>query len=65
MKTTNTQNVKEAALRGRSALAEALTTGTKVTALNENPVCVKVIELAPFLKVKKPSRSSTFYDKIE
>jgi len=47
------------------SLAEALTKGTKVRAPNEDPVRVDLIELDPYVKVIKPSRSSTIYDKIE
>lgn len=65
MKTENTQNPSNSALCGKLPVAEALTTGTKVTAPNEDPVPVDVIELEPFVKVKKPSRSSTVYDKVE
>lgn len=46
-------------------LTEALTTGTSVTAPNEDPVRTDVIELEPFVKVKKASRSSTVYERVE
>lgn len=65
MKTEDMPNRRNSALPGKLALAKELTTGTKVTAPNEDPVRVDVIELEPFVKVKKPSRSSTIYDKIE
>ena len=65
MKTAKTRNRRDLELPHKLALAEALTAGTTVTAPNEVPVRVDVVELDPYVKVIKPSRSSTIYDKIE
>jgi hypothetical protein len=49
----------------KAALVEALMTGTRITATNEDTVDVSAIELTPFIKIRKPSRSSRVYDKVE
>jgi len=65
MKTVIMQFPRRPAHLDKVSLADALTAGTKVTAPNEDPVRVDLIELDPYVKVIKPSRSSTIYDKIE
>lgn len=65
MKTTIRQNRKKIGRRGNRALAVALTEGTRVTAPNELPVRTHIAELEPYVKEKKPSRSSTVYDRVE
>ena len=65
MKSAKMQNRRNSTVRRTLALAESLTTGTKVTAPNEDPVRLDLIELEPFVKVKKPSRSSTIYERVE
>lgn len=64
MKTPSTQNSK-LPIPQRHPLTEALTIGTNVNAPNEYAVRVDVLELEPFVKVKRPSRSSTVYDRVE
>lgn len=65
MKSEMVENRKRRPLVGKPTLAETLTTGTNVTAPNEAPIRTSIVELEPFVRVKRPSRSSTFYDKIE
>ena len=42
-----------------------LVTGVDVISMNETPVQPDIVELAPYLEIKKASRSSNIYEKFE
>jgi hypothetical protein len=65
MKTTNTRNGRNSDSTDEFILHEVLVSGIKVTSPNEYPVRANMNELAPYVKVRSPSRSSTIYDKVE
>lgn len=47
------------------ASPDILTEGIQVSSSNEKPVQPDIVELAPYLKVAKASRSSNIYEKFE
>ncbi len=49
----------------QSDVPDILTEGIQVSSSNEKPVQPNIVELAPYLKVVKASRSSNIYEKFE